>query len=260
MGDFFYLRPGGVLMQVTNDLLRWMSLPNVSRSFSYRSRLPLNSSSIIFSFDSISCRSQLRSPSCGSGRAVDGSRRSRRSRYSSRSGLIFFTTREVFFFFFKDALTFNLLICTLKDKLCAGHGLIERDFTSLDDEISLKKQNPISTTMRGIAKKDPIGRARHKFVKVALLQNETLATENSKMADFWSPAHHKLIRSLFQESSQEDSICNVASRVHSFGPIAPRSPMLIKHRPGHLNKGPILSLNNSVLRGNIRRGVLVFKT
>src|SRR5579883_2035427 len=101
---------------------------------------------------------------------------------------------------------------------------------------------------------------RLKFVKVALLQNETLATENSKMADFWSPAHHKLIRSLFQESSQEDSICNIASSVNSFGPIAPRSPMLIKHHLGHLNKGPILSLNYSILRGNIRRRVLVFKT
>src|SRR5579859_7816954 len=80
------------------------------------------------------------------------------------------------------------------------------------------------------------------------------------MADLWSPAHHKLIRSLFQESSQEDSICNIASSVDGFGPIAPRSPMLIEHRPGHLNNGPILPFNNSVLRGNIRRRVLVFKT
>src|SRR5579883_2008901 len=101
---------------------------------------------------------------------------------------------------------------------------------------------------------------RLKFVKVALLQNETLATENSKMADFWSPAHHKLIRGLFQESSQEDSICNIASSVNSFGPIAPRSPMLIEHRPGHLNKGPIFALNYSILWRNIWRGVLVFKT
>src|SRR5579859_8183184 len=114
--------------------------------------------------------------------------------------------------------------------------------------------------MRGISKENSIRRARLKLVKVALLQDEALATENSKMADFWSPAHHKLIRSLFQVSSQEDTICNVASRVNSFGPKASRSPMLIEHRPGHLNKGPILSLNYSVLRGNIRRGVLVFET
>src|SRR5579859_3352899 len=114
--------------------------------------------------------------------------------------------------------------------------------------------------MRGISKENSIRRARLKFVKVALLQNETLATKNSKMADFWSPAHHKLIRSLLQKGTQEDSICNIASSVDGFGPIAPRSPMLIKHRPGHLNKGPIFPFNNSVLRGNIRRRVLVFKT
>src|SRR5579859_3499002 len=156
VGDFFYLRPGGALMQVTYDLLRWMSLSNMARSFSCRSRLPLNSSLFIFGFNSVSCRLQSRSPSRGSRRAVDGGRRSRRSRYNSRNSLLFFTTREVLFFFFKDALTFNLLICTLKDKLCAGHGLIECDFTSLDDEVSLKVQNPISTAVRSIAKKDPI--------------------------------------------------------------------------------------------------------
>ena len=80
------------------------------------------------------------------------------------------------------------------------------------------------------------------------------------MADFWSLAHHKLIRSFLQKSTQENLVGNIASSVNSFGPIAPRSPMLIEHRPGHLNKGPILSLNYSILRGNIWRGVLVFKT
>src|SRR5579859_2883416 len=114
--------------------------------------------------------------------------------------------------------------------------------------------------MRGISKENPIRRTRLKLVKVALLQNEALATENSKMVDFWSLAHHKLIRGLFHESSQEDSICNIASSVNSLGPISPRSPMLIEHHPGHLNKGPILSLNYSILRGNIWRGELMFET
>jgi hypothetical protein len=36
--------------------------------------------------------------------------------------------------------------------------------------------------------------------------------------------------------------------------------MLIEHRPGHLNKGPILALNNTVLLRDIRRGKLVLKT
>jgi len=36
--------------------------------------------------------------------------------------------------------------------------------------------------------------------------------------------------------------------------------MLIEHRPGHLNNGPIFALNNTILMGNIRRGKLVLKT
>jgi hypothetical protein len=35
--------------------------------------------------------------------------------------------------------------------------------------------------------------------------------------------------------------------------------MLIEHRPGHLNKGPILALNNIILLRNIRRGKLMLE-
>src|SRR5579883_2669234 len=137
VGNSLYLRPGGALMQVTYDLLRWVRSLNMARGFSRRSSLPLNSSAFIFGFDSVSCHLHPRSPSRGSRRTVHGGGLSRRSRYSSRSSLLFFTTKELFFLFFKDALTFNLLICTLKDRLRAGNGLIERDFTSLDNEVSL---------------------------------------------------------------------------------------------------------------------------
>jgi hypothetical protein len=46
----------------------------------------------------------------------------------------------------------------------------------------------------------------------------------------------------------------MASSVDRFGPKTPRSPMLIKHRPGHLNKGLIFAFNNTILLGHIRRG------
>jgi hypothetical protein len=35
--------------------------------------------------------------------------------------------------------------------------------------------------------------------------------------------------------------------------------MLIEHRPGHLNKGPILMLNNTILLRNIGRGKLMLE-
>jgi hypothetical protein len=36
--------------------------------------------------------------------------------------------------------------------------------------------------------------------------------------------------------------------------------MLIKHRPGHLNKGPILTFNNAILLWHIRRGKLMLES
>jgi len=35
--------------------------------------------------------------------------------------------------------------------------------------------------------------------------------------------------------------------------------MFIEHHPSHLNKGPILALNNTILLGNIRKGKLVLE-
>jgi hypothetical protein len=53
--------------------------------------------------------------------------------------------------------------------------------------------------------------------------------------------------------------CDTSS-VDRFGPNAPRSPKLIKHRSGHLNKGPIFAFNNTILRGHIRRGKLMLES
>jgi hypothetical protein len=36
--------------------------------------------------------------------------------------------------------------------------------------------------------------------------------------------------------------------------------MLIKHRPGHLKKGPIFAFNNTILLGHIRRGKLMLES
>jgi hypothetical protein len=52
----------------------------------------------------------------------------------------------------------------------------------------------------------------------------------------------------------------MASSVDRFGPKMPRSPMLIKHCPGHLNKGPIFVFNNTILLGHIQRGKLMLES
>jgi hypothetical protein len=52
----------------------------------------------------------------------------------------------------------------------------------------------------------------------------------------------------------------MADNVDRFGPKPPRSPMLLKHRLGHHNKGPILALNNSILLRHIQRAKLMLES
>jgi hypothetical protein len=52
----------------------------------------------------------------------------------------------------------------------------------------------------------------------------------------------------------------MAGSVDRFGPKPHRSPMLIKHHPGHLNKGSILALNNAILLMHIWRGKLMLES
>ena len=79
------------------------------------------------------------------------------------------------------------------------------------------------------------------------------------MTYLWWSSESQLIRSLLHESSKENAIGNMARGVDRFGPISPRSPVLIEHRPSHLYKGPILALNNAILIGDIRRGKLMLE-
>ena len=103
--------------------------------------------------------------------------------------------------------------------------------------------------VRSITKKNTVGRPGLELVQNTLFQNEALASKYSKVAYLGWSSESQLIRSLLHESSKENAIGNMARGVDRFGPISPRSPMLIEHRPSHLNKGPILALNNTILLG-----------
>jgi ABC-type arginine transport system permease subunit len=52
----------------------------------------------------------------------------------------------------------------------------------------------------------------------------------------------------------------MASGIHRFRPISPRSPMLIKHRLSHLTKGMIFPLNHTILTSHIGKRKLMFET
>jgi hypothetical protein len=81
--------------------------------------------------------------------------------------------------------------------------------------------------MWSITEKNTIGGARLKFVQITLFQNEALASKYSEMAYLGWSSESQLIRGLLQESSKENMIGNMTRGVDRFGPISPRSPMLI---------------------------------
>ncbi len=89
--------------------------------------------------------------------------------------------------------------------------------------------------MRGVSKQNAIKRARLKLVKITTFQNKAFASKRSEVRDRRLLTKSKLKGGQEQNRAQEDPIRNIASGANSIGPKAPRSPMLIEHRPSHLN-------------------------
>ena len=113
--------------------------------------------------------------------------------------------------------------------------------------------------VRSITKKNTVGRPGLKLVQITLFQDEAFASKHLEVTYRQWSSESQLIRSLLHESLKENAIGDMASCVDRLGPISPRSPVLIEHRPSHLNKGPILALNNTILLGDIRRGKLMLE-
>jgi hypothetical protein len=89
--------------------------------------------------------------------------------------------------------------------------------------------------MWGVSKQNIIKKARLKLIKIATFQNKAFASKRPKMRDRRLTIKAKLKGSQMQNQAQEDSIRDIISSANSIGPKAPRSPMLIEHRPSHLN-------------------------
>jgi hypothetical protein len=68
-----------------------------------------------------------------------------------------------------------------------------------------------------------------------MFQNKAFASKRSEVRDRRLSTKSKLKGGQEQNRVQEDPIRNIASSANSIGPKAPRSPMLIEHRPNHLN-------------------------
>jgi hypothetical protein len=70
----------------------------------------------------------------------------------------------------------------------------------------------------------------------------------------------KLKEGQMQNRAQEDLIRDIVCSANSIGPKAPRSPMLIEHRPSHLNYSVVLLFHNSNLSRNMRGRKLLINT
>jgi hypothetical protein len=89
--------------------------------------------------------------------------------------------------------------------------------------------------MRGVSKQNAVKGARLKHIKIATFQNKAFASKWPEVRDRRLAAKVKLKGGQMQNRVQEDSIRYIASGANSIDPKAHRSPMLIEHRPSHLN-------------------------
>jgi hypothetical protein len=114
--------------------------------------------------------------------------------------------------------------------------------------------------MTSITQENSIGGPQLKLIKPTLLENKAPTTKNPEMAHSRCFPVHELIAHLVQEGPQKNPVPNMASGIHRFCPIFPRSPMLIEHHPSHLTKGTIFPLNHTILTSHIERRKLMFET
>jgi hypothetical protein len=89
--------------------------------------------------------------------------------------------------------------------------------------------------MRGVSKQNAIKRVRLKLIKISMFQNKAFASKRPEVRDKRLATKVKLKGGQMQNRAQEDPIRDIASGANSIGPKAPKSHMLIKHHPNHLN-------------------------
>jgi hypothetical protein len=76
--------------------------------------------------------------------------------------------------------------------------------------------------------------ASNLFKILAFFQNKSLAFKHMEMTYLGSATVHHLIACLLLECSKENLVRDIERGIDSLNPEHPRSPMLIKNRPGHL--------------------------
>jgi len=151
-----------------------MAALNVSRCFPCRSRRLLNLSWCLLRCSWWSLSHLLEQPP-GSRRGRVGAvvivrARSRDSWVHSTCGSLSLAICSFFLLIFKDGGVELIISCNFKDRRIARCSLIERDFTSLSDDVSINNQHTVRSRVRRITEKNTVRRARLKLIKISIFQ------------------------------------------------------------------------------------------
>src|SRR6185369_8414995 len=123
-----------------------------------------------------------------------------------------------FLLIFKDGGAELIISCNFKYRRIERCSLVESDFTSLSDDVSINNQHTVRSRVRSITEKNTVRRARLKLVKISIFQHKALATENSEMVNTGLASKPQLIRSHVHESTQENAVGYVTSGVNHLSP------------------------------------------
>jgi hypothetical protein len=91
-------------------------------------------------------------------------------------------------------------------------------------------------------------------------KHKAFVSKRSEMRDRRFASKAKLKGGQMQDRAQKNLIRNIACSTDSINPKASRSPILIEHRPSHLNWSAVLSFHNSILLRNTRGRKLLINT
>src|SRR6185312_8578919 len=101
--------------------------------------------------------------------------RGRDSWVHSTRGSLSVAICSFFLLIFKDGGAELIISCNFKNRRIAWCSLVESDFTSLSDDVSVNNQHTVRYRVRTITEKNTIRRARLKLIKSSIFQHKAPA-------------------------------------------------------------------------------------
>jgi hypothetical protein len=138
----------------------------------------------------------------------------------------------------KDLLAKFIITCTVKNKLTTWLCLVEGNLSSLHDLVSFKIGHSKGSRMRCITKENAINRTSFQLVQVpTFLQNKAFTNKYMEVSHLGCAIVHQFISGFLLVDPKVHPVRHVASGIDRLSPEPSWGPMLVEHRPSHLNEG-----------------------